>query len=114
MAGSMVAYPQAKFHVCRDVVSLAQQQPFQHLSRSRFLLYARAEQPRHHRGHELNQVTSPVAAAGDVIVPLSVLACKHDSIKAGAALKRYPPHKDCEDVETVEVPFRNDRLASDR
>jgi hypothetical protein len=72
MAGCMVAYSQARFDVCRDVVAVAQQQRFQHLPRSRFLLYARTEQPRSHRGHELSQVTSPIAgrAARSITGPI--------------------------------------------
>src|SRR6266404_8367851 len=50
----MVDYSQARFDVCRDGAALAQQQPLQYFSCSCFLLYARPEQPRRHRGHKLN------------------------------------------------------------
>jgi hypothetical protein len=50
----MVAYSQAKFNVCRNVVALAQQQALQHRSCSSFLFYACTKQRQHHREHELN------------------------------------------------------------
>ena len=66
------------------------------------MLYACAEQPHHHRGHEVNQVTSPVAATGGRKLQRSGSAVLMSSFRACNAANRDPSRNSSKPLNSAE------------